>query len=107
MSALVFLRPTVLNETESLTEVSPTRGAAAAEAQRQAEAQQRVMEEEKRRKEEEKKFHQELIAKRQETRMRIIDEIMQTERDYLQSLSLVCDNFLGSDAEKVNIKLVI
>ena len=83
--------------------MSPTRAAEQEEKQRQAEAEKRRAEEEAKRKEDEKRFYEELKVKRQETRIKVIDEIMQTERDYLRCLSLVCDNFLSPEAEKVNI----
>ena len=59
----------------------------------------RLQIEEQRRKEEEaKKHHEELVAKHRETRMRVIQEVLQTEKDYLHSISLCQDVF----SDKVN-----
>ena len=59
----------------------------------------RLQIEEQRRKEEEaKKHHEELVAKHRETRMRVIQEVLQTEKHYLRSISLCQDVF----SEKVN-----
>ena len=39
--------------------------------------------------------------KRKETRVRVIEEIVQTEKDYLQSINLCVDSFWTNKGEKV------
>lgn len=42
-----------------------------------------------------------------EKRGRVIEELIQTEKDYLTSLSLIMESFLGPNAEKVCINLKV
>ena len=65
-------------------------------------AEKRKMEEEKLRVEREKTLEQER-EKRKEKRERVIDELIQTEKGFLISLSLIMETFLGSSSEMVNM----
>ena len=51
--------------------------------------------------EEERREREELRQKRVAKRQHVIEELLQTEQDYLQSLNLVMHVFLAADAEKV------
>ncbi len=68
-----------------------------------AEAAAKQREEEiRKKKEEEARFREEMLAKRKETREKVISEIIQTETDYINSLQLCIYTVLGPQAEKVN-----
>ncbi|XP_069133070.1 dynamin-binding protein-like [Argopecten irradians] len=72
----------------------------AEEKQRLADEKQRI---------EDKKKQEEMMEKRAEKRSKVIDELIQTEKDYLQSLHLCMETFLSPVAEKhsdVDIELV-
>ena len=60
-----------------------------------------LIEEQRRQAEERQRHQQEVIAKHRETRMRVIDEILQTERDYMHSVSLCHDVFSSSQRPRV------
>ena len=63
------------------------------------------IEEQRRREEEAKKHREETIAKHRETRMRVIQEVLQTEKDYLHSISLCHDVFGESKVTRVSVSL--
>ena len=62
---------------------------------------QKKAEEEKRQREEEKKQLAEMKAKRREKRKKVIQELINTEKDFLHDLHLCLETFLGQSAEKV------
>ena len=62
--------------------------------------QHRKMEEERKREEMKKKMEQQK-KERKEKRGRVIEEIVQTEKDFLTSLNLIMETFLGPSTEKV------
>ena len=68
-------------------------------AQEKAE-KHRKMEEERKREEMRKKLEQQK-KERKEKRERVIEEMVQTEKDFLTSLSLIMETFLGPGTEKV------
>ncbi|XP_062618724.1 dynamin-binding protein-like, partial [Saccostrea cucullata] len=68
------------------------------EAQREAE--RRRKEEEERQREEEKKRTEEMKEKRREKRGKVIEELIQTEKDFQHSLGLCIETFLSPGAEK-------
>lgn len=65
-------------------------------------AAQRKLEEERQRVERQKKLAEER-EERMEKRGRVIEELIQTEKDFLASLSLIMETFLGPKAERVFI----
>ena len=79
-----------------LFDLQPERAKAQEEAKRKQEEERLTQEE----------IHQKQQALRQqhrETRERVIDEILQTEKDYLHSINLCFETFFHTDAFKVNI----
>ncbi|XP_041365294.1 LOW QUALITY PROTEIN: dynamin-binding protein-like [Gigantopelta aegis] len=61
---------------------------------------QRKAEEEKKQREEEKKHLEEMKAKRREKRIKVIQELINTEKDFLHDLHLCLETFLGQSAER-------
>ena len=68
-------------------------------AQEKAE-QHRKMEEERKREEMRKKL-EEKKKERKEKRGKVIEEIVQTEKDFITSMNLIMETFLGPTTEKV------
>ena len=68
-------------------------------AQEKAE-QHRKMEEERKREEMKKKL-EEKKKERKEKRGKVIEEIVQTEKDFITSMNLIMETFLGPTTEKV------
>ena len=92
----------VLTTAASVYKLQPERARAEAEAAHRAAEAQRRAEEERRQADMEKQEREELRQKRRDKRERVVAEIVQTERDYLQSLSLLLDVCLRPDAPKVD-----
>lgn len=65
------------------------------------EAERKRKEAEKIQLEEEIKKNEEMKEKRREKRGRVIEELIQTEKDFQQSLGLCIETFLSPNAEKV------
>lgn len=64
-------------------------------------------EQRKKREEEERREREERRVEREKKRQNVIDELLQTEKDYLLYLQLVVEYFLGPSAEKVENSQVI
>lgn len=69
------------------------------------EEEERLKEEEKRR-EEDKNRAEEERKKRRDKRERVIEELIQTERDFLHCLHLCIETFIGT-SDKVNILMTM
>lgn len=85
------------NFTEDLIERCPEEG----DMEAQKEAERKRKEEEKIQREEERKKNEEMKEKRREKRGRVIEELIQTEKDFQQSLGLCIETFLSPNAERV------
>ena len=70
-------------------------------AQEKAETLRKI-EEERKREEMRKKLEQQR-KERKEKREKVIEEIVQTEKDFLTSLSLIMETFLSAGTEKVGL----
>ena len=62
-----------------------------------------LVEEQRRREEVEKRHQEEEIKRRRETRTRVIQELVQTEKDYLRSITVCHDTFFDSGFPRVNL----
>ena len=92
--------------TESLYELQPSRAAADLAAQQHAEKQRHLAEQQRQQRDEEERQMVEGQRRRKETRERVINEIVQTEQDYLRSINLCLDSFLTNKGEKVGTTCV-
>ena len=84
---------------ENLVQICPEEGDLI--ARKKAEEARKA--EEERKKEEERKISEEMKAKRREKRGKVMEELIQTEKDFLQGLDLCLEVFIGPDAEKVSM----
>ena len=87
----------IIFQTENLAEISPREKTRM--AQEKAAILQKI-EEEKFREAQRKKMEEER-EERREKRIKVIDELIQTEKDFITSLNLTMVTFLGPDVEKV------
>ncbi|OWF54976.1 dynamin-binding protein-like [Mizuhopecten yessoensis] len=93
------------NLRETLQKLSPEE----MDAVEQQMAEEKQRQEEEKRQIEEKKKQEELMQKRKEKRSKVIEELVHTEKDFLQSLHLCMETFLNPLAEKhldVDIELI-
>jgi len=86
------------NSIESLNKVLPSSELDAVAKQMEEEERKK---EELKRQEEDRKRAEEAKLKRRDKRERVIDELIQTERDYLNGLHLCIETFISPKEEKV------
>jgi septal ring factor EnvC (AmiA/AmiB activator) len=86
------------NSIESLNKVLPSSELDAVTKQMEEEERKK---EELKRQEEDRKKAEEARLKRRDKRERVIDELIQTEKDYLNGLHLCIETFISPTGEKV------
>ena len=64
-----------------------------------------LVEEQRRREEVEKRHLEEEVKRRHQTRLRVIQELVQTEKDYLRSITVCHDTFFDPDFPRVSISI--